>query len=199
MKKWFFIFFISSNFLSLFSIETVITPSISYTNYFLHTVYTHKKSSIHLHNGSLGLDLMFIGEKTGFTFFANNHLSLMDETQVFGDVDFISVKGASVIEGMIWDFSLLAGYTIDLSEELKLRLGVGAGFFHGFQPKSNTTSTAMGSILSLCLDYFFISGLGISVGIEDGVYGSVRKKQPDEKHKFFNRVQTKLGLAIRMD
>ena len=63
MKKWFFIFFISSNFLSLFSIETVITPSISYTNYFLHTVYIHKKSSIHLHTGSLGLDLMFIGEK----------------------------------------------------------------------------------------------------------------------------------------
>ena len=114
----------------------------------------------------------------------------MDETQVFGDVDFISVKGASVIEGMIWDFSLLAGYTIDLSEELKLRLGVGAGFFHGFQPKSNTTSTAMGSILSLCLDYFFISGLGISVGIEDGVYGSVRKKQPDEKHNNSRRIHS---------
>ena len=121
----------------------------------------------------------------------------MDETQVFGDVDFISVKGASVIEGMIWDFSLLAGYTIDLSEELKLRLGVGAGFFHGFQPKSNTTSTAMGSILSLCLDYFFTNSLAIDLGIEEGVYGEIRKRRFNEIGTFFNRLQTKLGLAIR--
>lgn len=200
MKKCVSIFLLFSfNFLSLFSIETVITPSISYTNYFLRTIYTHKKTNTYLHTVSLGLDLMFIGKETGFTFFGNNHLSFMDETQFFGDVDFINAKGASVVEGMIWDFSLLAGYTIDLSEEVKLRLGVGAGFFHGFQPTSNTTSTAIGSILAFYLDYFFISGLGISVGIEEGAYGSVRKRQPDERRKFFNRVQTKLGLAIRMD
>ena len=43
IKKRFIIFLLFSfNFLSLFSIETLISPGISYTNYFLHTVYTHK-------------------------------------------------------------------------------------------------------------------------------------------------------------
>ena len=198
MKKIIFSFFIFSFSMPfLFSIETIITPTMSYSNYFLHTVYIHKKSSIHLHTGSLGLDLMFIGEKTGFTFFANNHLSFMDETQVFGDVDFINAKGASIVEGMFWDTSLLAGYTIDFNENVKLRLGVGVGFFHGLKPESNTTQTAMGSVFALYIDYFFAHSLGISFGAEDGVYGSIRKKQKDEKRNFFNRVQPKLGLAIR--
>lgn len=181
----------------LFSIETIITPTMSYSNYFLRTFYKTRTTNTYLHTVSLGLDLLFLGEETGFTFFINNHLSFMDETQVFGDVDFINAKGASIVEGMFWDTSLLAGYTIDFNENVKLRLGVGVGFFHGLKPKSNETKTAMGSVFAFYLDYFFSSGLGISVGAEDGVYGSIRKKQKNEKRNFFNRVQPKLGLAIR--
>jgi hypothetical protein len=198
MKKSICILFLFSfRSISLFSIETVITPTISYSNYFLRTVYTNRKTNTYLHTVSLGLDLVFIGEETAFTFFANNHISFMEETQVFGDVDFVSGKGASVVEGMIWDSSLLAGYTIDPMEDLKLRLGVGLGIFHGFQPKSKSIETAMGSIFAFYIDYFFIHGLGLSFGIENGVYGSIRKRQNDEKRNFFNRVQTKIGLAIR--
>ena len=198
MKKIIFSFFIFSfSVISLFSIETIITPTMSYSNYFLRTFYKTRTTNTYLHTVSLGLDLLFLGEETGFTFFINNHLSFMDETQVLGDIDFISGKGASIVEGMFWDTSLLAGYTIDLNEYLKLRLGVGVGFFHGFMPKSNETKTAMGSVFAFYLDYFFSSGLGISFGIEDGVYGSIRKKQKNEKHNFFNRTQPKLGLAIK--
>lgn len=198
MKKTAFIFlFFSFSVISLFSIEGIITPTMGYTNYFLRTFYKTRTTNTYLHTVSLGLDLLFLGEETGFTFFINNHLSFMDETQVFGDVDFINAKGASIVEGMFWDTSLLAGYTIDFNENVKLRLGVGVGFFHGLKPKSNETKTAMGSVFAFYLDYFFSSGLGISFGIEDGVYGSIRKKQKNEKHNFFNRTQPKLGLAIR--
>lgn len=198
MKKIIFSFFIFSFSMPfLFSIETIITPTMSYSNYFLRTFYKTRTTNTYLHTVSLGLDLLFLGEETGFTFFINNHLSFMDETQVFGDVDFINAKGASIVEGMFWDTSLLAGYTIDFNENVKLRLGVGVGFFHGLKPESNTTQTAMGSVFALYIDYFFAHNLGISVGAEDGVYGSIRKKQKDEKRNFFNRVQPKLGLAIR--
>jgi len=198
VKKTAFIFlFFSFSVISLFSIEGIITPTMGYTNYFLRTFYKTRTTNTYLHTVSLGLDLLFLGEETGFTFFINNHLSFMDETQVFGDVDFINAKGASIVEGMFWDTSLLAGYTIDFNENVKLRLGVGVGFFHGLKPKSNETKTAMGSVFAFYLDYFFSSGLGISFGIEDGVYGSIRKKQKNEKHNFFNRTQPKLGLAIR--
>lgn len=198
MKKTAFIFlFFSFSVISLFSIEGIITPTMSYSNYFLRTFYKTRTTNTYLHTVSLGLDLLFLGEETGFTFFINNHLSFMDETQVFGDVDFINAKGASIVEGMFWDTSLLAGYTIDFNENVKLRLGVGVGFFHGLKPESNTTQTAMGSVFALYIDYFFAHNLGISVGAEDGVYGSIRKKQKDEKRNFFNRVQPKLGLAIR--
>ena len=198
MKKIIFSFFIFSFSMPfLFSIETIITPTMSYSNYFLRTFYKTRTTNTYLHTVSLGLDLLFLGEETGFTFFINNHLSFMDETQVFGDVDFINAKGASIVEGMFWDTSLLAGYTIDFNENVKLRLGVGVGFFHGLKPKSNTTQTAMGSVFALYLDYFFAHSLGISFGAEDGVYGSIRKKQKDEKRNFFNRVQPKLGLAIK--
>jgi|GEM_PF-1349188 hypothetical protein len=198
MRKYFlFFFFFSFTFLPLFSIETIITPTMGYTNYFLRTIYKNKKNNTYLHAISFGLDLMFIWDKTDFTFFANNHLSFIDETQVSGDVDFIKVKGASVIEGFIWDISLLAGYTFDL-EDIKLRLGVGTGFFHGAKPKSNEIQTALGSVFAFYLDYFFNHNWGISFGIEDGFYGSVRKKKSNEKAIFFNRVQAKLGLAIRI-
>lgn len=199
MKKYFIVFFIFSfNLVFLFSIETVIAPTISYTNYFLRTIYTERKINTYLHTVSLGLDLMFVGKETGFTFFASNSLSFMDESQVFGDVDFVRGKGASVVEGIIWNTSLLAGYTIDCTENLKLRMGGGLGMFYGHHPKSNVPITAIGSVFSLYLDYFFTTGLGFSFGIEDGVYGGVRKKEANEKYKFFNRVQTKLGLAIRL-
>jgi len=199
MRKYFIVLFLFSfNFIYLFSIETVITPTISYTNYFLRSIYTSKITKTYLHTVSLGLDLIFVGEKTGFTFFANNSLSFMDETQVTGDVDFIGGKGASVVEGMIWNMSLLVGYTIDLNDEAKLRLGGGLALFHGRHPKIDASQTALGSVLAFYLDYFFSHGLGISFGVEEGVYGSIRKRQSNQKHNFFNRLQTKLGLVIRL-
>lgn len=197
MRKYFVVLFLFS-FISLFSMETVITPIMGYTNYFSSChLHTKKRIDTYLHTFTLGLDLMFMGEQTGFTFFANNHLSFMDETQVFGDVDFVRGKGASIVEGMFYDASWLVGYTIDFTEDLKLRLGIGSGFFHGYRPKNNTTSTAAGCVFLFCLDYFFIHGLGISFGLEEGVYGKIRKNKPNEKLVFFNRVQIKLGLAIR--
>lgn len=198
MKKSILIlFFLFFNFVFVFSMEAIIIPTMSYSNYFLQTIYKTRKTNTYLHTVSLGLDLMFVGEKTGFTFFLDNHLSFMDETQVFGDIDFVSGKGASVVEGMIWDSSFLAGYTIDLNEQLKLRLGVGLGFFHGYKPRNNRTMTAMGSVFTFCLDYFFTNSLAIDLGIEEGVYGEIRKRRFNEIGTFLNRLQTKLGLAIR--
>ncbi|MGP1438773.1 MAG: DUF2715 domain-containing protein [Treponema sp.] len=198
MKKYFIVLFLFCiSFISLFSIETIISPTIGYTNYFSYTGYKERSLQTHLHTVSMGLDLMFVGEESCFTVFANNAISFMEETQVYGDIDFIAEKGASVIEGMLWNTSILVGYTLDFTEDLKLRLGVGLGLFHGYRPKANTATTAIGSVVSISFDYFFIHRLGISFGIEDGVYGSIRKPLPNERLKVFNRAQTKLALVMK--
>ncbi|MGP1415806.1 MAG: DUF2715 domain-containing protein [Treponema sp.] len=196
MKKYFISFVIFSfALIQIFAIETVITPSMSYTNYFSKTKYVSSKS--YLHAFSIGLDLMFVGKESCFTFFFNNHISFTEGTKGTGEIDFINAKGAQIIENMLFDTSLLIGYTFGLTEELVLRLGGGLGLFHGYYPIENKTATALGSVLTFSLEYFFIRNLGISFGMEDGIYGSVRKVSENGRVRFFNRVQTKIGLAIR--
>lgn len=203
MKKTLaFLLLFFSSIVYLSALDIVITPVMGLTHY-LSVVnyplkgngYTKPRKVRNFYAIYPGLELTLVDTDSYFTFFMNNHLSFLEDTKTKGDIDFITQKGASVVENMLWDFSLLLGYTLDFEDYFYMRFGIGMGMIYSNVALAEEYPMGLGTVANFVMDYFFIHSLGISVGVEEGVYGDV--KRGTEESKGYNRFSIRFGLAIR--
>lgn len=186
----------------LFALEVEIVPTIGYTNYFCKKVYSgigeqdlvlHK--NIDLSALSIGLDIIMIGT-SHVTFFFNNHVSFLEKSREHGDVDIVKGRGSSVVEDVLYDVSCNVGYTFFL-DNFRLGLGAGLGIFAGSEGLEEKSPLAAGLVMNMNVDYFLINSLALSLGIDDGVYGSIKEKRKDEMLKVYNRLGLRIGCVIK--
>jgi len=187
----------------LFALEVEIIPTLGYTNYFyfskrIYKASDEKERSVHknidLSALSIGLDVVII-DTSCFTFFFNNHVSFLESSKEYGNVDIVRRRGNSVVEEVLYDASLNAGYTFFI-ESFRIGLGAGMGLFAGSVGVEENSPFALGFVINANADYFLTKSFALSLGIEDGIYGSVKPKRRDEKLKMYNRFCTRIGCVI---
>ena len=188
----------------LSAVNLQIIPTLGYTNYFSQKIYKasgaisgvredlHK--NIDLSAFSIGLDIVIIDD-SHFTFFFNEHVSFLENSREYGNFDIVRGRGSSVVEDVLYDASTTIGYTFFI-DNFRLGLGAGIGIFAGSNGLQETSPFAVGLVINMNCDYFFTSVFALSLGIEDGVYGSVKSKSLDEVHSIYNRFATRLGCLI---
>ena len=203
-KKVLFSLLFFSSFLYLFALDVVITPVLGLTHYLSRVNYKTKKCRhtsssrvLNFYAISPGLDLAFVDTDSYFTFLMSNHFSFLEDTKSEGDIDFITQKGSAIVENMLWDFSLLVGYTLDFEDNFCMRFATGMGMIYSTGALAEEYPIGLGSVVNFIMDYFFIHSLGLSVGLEEGIYASLKKLEENEKLKLYNRLSIRFGVAIK--
>lgn len=198
MKKLFFIVFLlffSYSYAS--SLNVVIVPSLCYTNFIQKGISKNEKNKTLISESafSLGLDIILMEDNSYFTVIFKNCLSFTENTKVHGEIDLINQKGASVIDKIVLNSSLILGYTLDLYNKAQMHFGIGPSLFYGEINSFTNNLICLGASFSITFNYFFIKRLGIGIGIENGLYGNI--KDINKVKNIYNRFNMQLSMAIR--
>ena len=205
MKKTVALFFLFvCSFAYLSALDVIITPVLGLTHYLSiinyephRNGYTKPRRIRNFYAISPGLELALVDTDSYFTFFMNNHLSFLEDTQTKGDIDFITQRGATIIENMLWNFSLLLGYTLNFEDNFYMRFGAGMGIIYSNAALTEEYPTGLGTVVNFVMDYFFIKSLGLSVGIVEGIYADVKKLKGNKESRAYNRVSIRFGVVIK--
>ena len=186
-----------------FALDVEIIPTLGYTNYFSQTEYARVNNVVREHSKiigfscfNIGLDILIIEPDSHFTFFFNNHVCFFEESKEHGGIDIVRRQGSSVVEGVLWDANISAGYTF-LLNNFRIGLGGGVGIFSGSNGFGESSPFGAGIVLNANMEYFFVNFLALSFGMEEGIYGSVKKKKDDELLRMYNRFCMRVGVAIK--
>ena len=184
----------------LFALEVAYVPALGITNLFLREVYKIGKNKIEQKSSTLltvamGLDVI-ITDDSGFTFFFNNHISFLENSREYGNLDIINRTGGSTIEGVLYDSSWNLGYTFFM-ENFRIALGAGMGIFASNEDLRKSSLFAAGFVVNMNLDYFFVDSMALSLGIEDGIYGSINTRRRKYFPNMYNRFSTRIGYVIK--
>ncbi len=173
------LFFIFSSF--AFAAEITFTPNFGFSLYSLHN-YEQKnieapssywdisdnKGSFLFPTPTLGLDMSFMHENSGFTFILDNNFSFPTKlyvTKGFGNRN-------EKLSGIIWDGQMIFGYTYGVRQKTQITGGAGFGCVLGMLNTGTAGNNAppyynLGLALNFGYKYYFTDKIGINVNLYD--------------------------------
>ncbi len=225
LKKIFlFLFFIFTSF--AFATEISFTPNFGFSLYSVHNYEQRNIDSsdyIQLSNNkgdflfptpTLGLDISFTHENSGFTFMLNNSFSFPTKLYV--------VKGfgnrKENYSGITWDGQMIFGYTYGVRQKMQFTGGAGFGFAcNALNLREDGGNNAppyynLGLALNVGYKYYFTDKVGIGVNIYDligfsavfidrgtpSLSGDPNKTRLDGMLGLGNLFTLKIGVAFRL-
>ena len=163
-----------------FAAEIIFSPGIGFSAYTVRSnelimtrenlKFSDKVATYTIPAPSMGLDMHFIHEKSGFTFSLINNAAFPIAMYKRGGFGNATMK----TRGFIWDGQMLFGYTFGVKKPFSIHASIGSGFALGRffthsneQQLENFYHAWTPIAVHLGIQYIFTKHFGITVGLHD--------------------------------